>query len=255
MIKFFRKIRQNMIKENKVSKYLLYAIGEIILVVIGILIALGVNNWNQEKKDHRLGDELLHRIHSDLVQDTLNFRNTITNNNKLRDEIKEFLVILYSGIDSIEQVQKMSAIYDRALDQVFYVNDNTYKGMISSGTLGLIQNQELKDDIVKLYSDYDQKRALLSGIGQWMISIATTENIQTDFFLFNKDVSDIFTSNEMLNETDFAFMNTKEDPRFKMIVRAISATAFSQKASNTYYLELISKCETVLEHIERELKD
>ncbi|VAV86217.1 FIG00653203: hypothetical protein [hydrothermal vent metagenome] len=51
MIKFFRKIRQNMIKENRASKYLLYAIGEIVLVVIGILIALSINNWNENRKE------------------------------------------------------------------------------------------------------------------------------------------------------------------------------------------------------------
>ena len=51
MIKFFRKIRQNLLTENKFSKYLIYAIGEIILVVIGILIALGTNNWNNEKQE------------------------------------------------------------------------------------------------------------------------------------------------------------------------------------------------------------
>ena len=50
MIKFFRHIRQNLIMENKTSKYLKYAIGEIILVVIGILIALQVNNWNENRK-------------------------------------------------------------------------------------------------------------------------------------------------------------------------------------------------------------
>ena len=50
MIKFFRKIRQKMLTENKFSKYLIYAIGEIILVVIGILIALGISNWNEERK-------------------------------------------------------------------------------------------------------------------------------------------------------------------------------------------------------------
>ena len=50
MIKFFRKIRQRLLTENKFSKYLLYAIGEIILVVIGILIALQVNNYNEAKK-------------------------------------------------------------------------------------------------------------------------------------------------------------------------------------------------------------
>ena len=50
MIKFFRKIRQNLLSEGKTGKYLKYAIGEIILVVIGILIALSINNWNENQK-------------------------------------------------------------------------------------------------------------------------------------------------------------------------------------------------------------
>ena len=50
MIKFFRKIRQNLLMDNKTSKYIKYAIGEILLVVIGILIALSINNWNENKK-------------------------------------------------------------------------------------------------------------------------------------------------------------------------------------------------------------
>jgi hypothetical protein len=49
MIKFFRKIRHTMIKENKFSRYTFYALGEIILVVIGILIALQINNWNEQR--------------------------------------------------------------------------------------------------------------------------------------------------------------------------------------------------------------
>ena len=50
MIKFFRKIRYNLMEQNKTGKYFKYAIGEIILVVIGILIALSINNWNEAKK-------------------------------------------------------------------------------------------------------------------------------------------------------------------------------------------------------------
>ena len=50
MIKFFRKIRHNLINEGKTTKYLKYAIGEIVLVVIGILIALQINNWNEQRK-------------------------------------------------------------------------------------------------------------------------------------------------------------------------------------------------------------
>ena len=54
MIKFFRKIRQNLLAENRFSKYLIYATGEIILVVIGILIALSINNWNELKNDLKI---------------------------------------------------------------------------------------------------------------------------------------------------------------------------------------------------------
>ncbi len=59
MIKFFRRIRQNLLLENKTGKYLKYAIGEIILVVIGILFALQINTWNQERKDRIKENEIL----------------------------------------------------------------------------------------------------------------------------------------------------------------------------------------------------
>ena len=52
MIKFFRKIRQNLLFQGKTGKYFKYALGEIILVVIGILIALGINNWNESRKEN-----------------------------------------------------------------------------------------------------------------------------------------------------------------------------------------------------------
>ena len=65
MIKFFRKIRQRLLSENKYSKYLLYAIGEIVLVVIGIMIALQVNNWNQSRK--QLDNEV--QMYSELYDD------------------------------------------------------------------------------------------------------------------------------------------------------------------------------------------
>lgn len=71
MIKFFRKIRQQLLEGNQVRKYLLYAFGEIVLVVIGILIALAINTWNEERKlDIRVKDALI-ALRDDLVQDTL----------------------------------------------------------------------------------------------------------------------------------------------------------------------------------------
>jgi len=68
MIKFFRNIRQNLLMENKTGKYLKYAIGEIILVVIGILIALQINNWNENKKRTVLEIKHLKELKSDIIK-------------------------------------------------------------------------------------------------------------------------------------------------------------------------------------------
>ena len=68
MIKFFRRIRQKLLSENKFSKYLIYAIGEIILVVIGILIALQVNNANEIRKARILEKQYLEQLLEDFRQ-------------------------------------------------------------------------------------------------------------------------------------------------------------------------------------------
>src|SRR5210317_718090 len=81
MIKFFRIIRQNMIKQNNVSKYLLYAIGEIVLVVIGILIALQINNWNESKKRRQTEINILSEIILNLDIDLKNLDLKIEENN------------------------------------------------------------------------------------------------------------------------------------------------------------------------------
>lgn len=75
MIKFFRKIRQQLLTENKFSKYFIYAIGEIILVVIGILIALQINNWNENQKQKDFAKKLLLDIKISLLNnyEQLNF--------------------------------------------------------------------------------------------------------------------------------------------------------------------------------------
>ncbi len=77
MIQFFRKFRQELLSENKVGKYLLYAFGEIILVVIGILIALQINNWNESRKASIQEVNFLSDFFGDLKKDEgkLNYLN------------------------------------------------------------------------------------------------------------------------------------------------------------------------------------
>ncbi|WP_242156243.1 DUF6090 family protein [Aestuariivivens sediminis] len=254
MVKFFRKIRQQLLAENKFRTYLVYAFGEIFLVVIGILIALGVNNWNEENKEHQLGNDLLIRIHRDLVQDTIQFSRLINRNNALREELKQELVNVYDGIGSMEEVHRLSDTWDNLLDQQFAPNDNTYQSMLHSGSVGFIKNPELKDAIIDLYSDYDQISTLLGSISDWMIGIASHMDSETDFIKFGSGVSDLFTTPEMFNADDYAFLNEKDHPKFKLFIRAMSSVAFYQKVNNHYRSELIKKCTTVLNRIDHELQ-
>jgi uncharacterized protein YpmS len=69
MLRFFRQIRQRLLTDNKFSKYLLYAVGEILLVVFGILIAIQVDNWNEEKQEHRELQGYLSNIAKNLTAD------------------------------------------------------------------------------------------------------------------------------------------------------------------------------------------
>jgi len=77
MIKFFRNIRQNLLSERKIGKYFKYAIGEIVLVVIGILIALAINNWNEERKSSELELRVLQEISENLGEDLVSLENDV----------------------------------------------------------------------------------------------------------------------------------------------------------------------------------
>lgn len=102
MIKFFRKIRQNLLFKGKTGKYLKYAIGEIILVVIGILIALQINNWNEGRKDLAQEQLILMQLQ----------REYISNLNQLDEKIlmrNEGLVACNMLLNQIDNPQLVNA--------------------------------------------------------------------------------------------------------------------------------------------------
>ena len=106
MIKFFRKIRRKIIAENKFNKYLIYAVGEIVLVVIGILIALQINNWNvkqnQQAKIKEYAKLYIQDLEADILMTEINWKtmNSVSNNiDRLTNSVRNKNVEDISNID------------------------------------------------------------------------------------------------------------------------------------------------------------
>ena len=149
MIKFFRKIRQKLLSENKFSKYLIYAIGEIVLVVIGILIALQINNLNEEKKNREFEKEILIQIQENINIDKLalkhivnDFSKAITSSEKIlqsdvSDKNKDSIKIWLGNIIMFDRFQPLTNAYE----------------VIKSKGLDKISNKKLRFLLGKYYDD------------------------------------------------------------------------------------------------------
>jgi uncharacterized protein YkvS len=122
MIKFFRRIRQQLLAENKTGKYLKYAIGEIVLVMIGIILALQVNNWNEERKNHINLTSNLYGVLEELKNDTTLIRAHIDNFIEANKNRKTFINHTnYNEFtrDSLEQSLE-NFTYALSLDYSYY---------------------------------------------------------------------------------------------------------------------------------------
>jgi hypothetical protein len=149
MIKFFRKIRQNLLSEGKTGKYFKYAIGEIVLVVIGILIALGINSWNQDRLSNQQQKVYLN-----------NFKEELVSNNKLLQRIdKQYaehqeetaigitLLTEDFGVSNFLTIDSLISTRWRA----FPVGGSTYGEMKNNGSFYSLHNKELKKQIDQHY--------------------------------------------------------------------------------------------------------
>ncbi len=145
MIKFFRHIRQRLLTQNKFSNYLLYAIGEILLVVIGILLALQINNWNEDKILQTDIQKSLAQILSDLQQDQIELEYF----NGIEAEHVSFLARISGSQGPIEGLEGLLASLDHYMD--FSKNNNGYSGLKTSGKISFIENAELKLSLTHYY--------------------------------------------------------------------------------------------------------
>ena len=161
MIKFFRNIRKDLMEKNKTSKYLKYAIGEIVLVVIGILIALQINNWNQDRIEHKETKVLLSNLSLDIEENIKNLKDQ-QNLLKIRKNWADFIL---KSLD--DQKVTDSTMFVTAITRVGWIMDYsqmlpTYTEIISSGKLSYINSENLKKALADYQSKVELNRQILS---------------------------------------------------------------------------------------------
>lgn len=160
MIRFFRTLRQHLLGENRFSKYLLYAIGEIVLVVIGILIALQINNWNESRKEQKVLKEVLLNLKQDIEEDLVNLESL----KKRLQERSGHAAMVLSALQDPGSLKDTSALVVALTRSGWILNYTptfaTYKEIMNSGKLSLIGSEDLKKALADYLSQVEDNRRI-----------------------------------------------------------------------------------------------
>ena len=155
MIKFFRKIRQNLLMENKTGKYFKYAIGEIVLVVIGILIALQINTSNNKRIDTEREFKYLSNIKLDLSKDIESLEYNIDFRQK-KTLGTEKLINQINGQPIQDLNETTYNVVNTLYQERFQPSNVTYNDLVNSGNMNLISNDSIKIYLFELSLLYQQ---------------------------------------------------------------------------------------------------
>ena len=153
MIPFFRKIRKKMADDNRPLKYARYAIGEIVLVVVGILIALQINNWNENRKHDNAEKVFLSGIKSDLLKDK-EYMNYVLDYIEPKIEAYRTLIKLEQQDFSTNKIQidSLLSIYIFSPQRTFYPVSKSFQAAVAGNEINTYKRQEVTQKIIKLYS-------------------------------------------------------------------------------------------------------
>jgi len=167
MIKFFRKIRQNFLSEGKTGKYFKYAIGEIILVMIGILLALQVNNWNQNRIAQKEEKEVIAKLHADFKENKKILNEFLSKLNQQMNAQKTLMNLIGASKEVLNK---------HNLDSIFYISfgasemafaDNTIKNIVQSGKLSILKNGKITDLLYKWNTLSEIRKTRMTKADNW----------------------------------------------------------------------------------------
>ncbi len=159
MIKFFRKIRYDLMEKNKTGKYLKYAIGEIVLVVIGILIALQVNNWNNVRLDNLEAKEAKLNIHTEFIKNQKILNSSIELNQNALDACSRLINLIGSEENELLNHNLDSLLNSSLAAEFYFPTRSSLDNIIQSGTMKLLESEELKNSLQEWLASLEQMKS------------------------------------------------------------------------------------------------
>jgi hypothetical protein len=159
MIGFFRRIRRKLANENQFVKYSRYAIGEVLLVVIGILIALQVNNWNEQRKMDSKEKSFLMAIHEEFLKNKIQLDLALSQHNKALQSCKKLIALFPLDVKTNNLDSIGLYIYNSKNAPTFNPSQGSINSIISTSSFDLIHNNELRNHLISwpdLLTDYQE---------------------------------------------------------------------------------------------------
>ncbi len=244
MIKFFRRIRQQMLSENKFSKYFFYAIGEIILVVIGILIALSINNWNEQYKTNKTALAYLNSLHEEFEFNLALLDSTISVAQELSKGAEDMRTLFDPQVlDTVSEQRIGRAFGELNREAVYTPSNGVLSEIISSGNLKILDNENLKQHLAsfekkveRLHVQEDEVLRLRTEMSVFLRQKGSVEALSSEV---DDSPKDLVTNKPLFRSTYF-----KNTIVFYSLVQ--------QAAVHSYYLPLKAEIEEIIALIEDE---
>jgi len=253
MIKFFRKIRQRLLTENKFSKYLLYAIGEIALVMIGILLALQVNNWNENRKKEIFEIQYLGSLIEDLEIDTLYYTHRSERSQNVIDKNRQIIRLMYQIQETVEDVEELYANIKWDSEELT-IQNATYIELTNSGNLNIFKNQNLKNSIIFYYREMERTARNIKEFDEvstrHLIHLAQIHPNRTKFHApFKNSFADL-----PVYENDWAFMNDPSSEKFQFFTFTLAIYKLKHERYLNHFKTLKNMSTQLITDIQLELE-
>jgi hypothetical protein len=218
MIPFFRRIRKKFADDNKPMKYVRYAIGEIVLVVIGILIALQINNWNNELGNKKDEQAIIKNLNLEFKQNKVKLQEYIDYHKTILASTKDIMKLIGETEEVLDQYN-LDSLISQSIDYKEYSpSQAVYTDLISSGKLNLVSSDSLRLLLFEWSSKWDEKREAYKTVDEisqtlvlpYLTKNASMKNIDSYSIVKWKEKSKLITNYYKMFQ-DLEFENNMEN--------------------------------------------